>query len=88
MKNYLSLFLLKVPKLQMAEENEKGSRDPSIPKWSKNVLNFAQLQAKLSWEIIVAIQYNFLTNSPRIYKSVEIYASGDLYCIMEMVSQS
>ena len=30
MKIYLSLFLLKVPKLQMAEENGKGSRDPSI----------------------------------------------------------
>ena len=43
-------------KLQMAEE--KGSRDPSIrntPKWYKNVLNFAQLRVKLSWEFIVAI---------------------------------
>ena len=56
MKNYLPLFLSKAPKLQMAEE--KGSRDPSIrntPKWYKNVLNFAQLRVKLSWEFIVAI---------------------------------
>ena len=39
MKNYLSLFLLKIPKLQMAEE--KGSRDPSN-QVVQNLLNFAQ----------------------------------------------